>query len=126
MKTRMRLLVGVFALCAGLFALSQCITVVERRPVVQEKDRDKDRKRPPAAPYRVGARVVVTGVVQVRGNTFLLDDDASDFLFQFAGLRFDEKAALQRAVGRHVSIQLNITGQQGAKIFIADFIQANG
>ncbi len=125
MKTRkMRLLIGIFALCAGLFALSQCITVVERRPVVQVKD--KDKKRPPAPPYRVGATVVVTGVVQTRGNKFLIDDDASDFLFQFEGLRFDEKAALQRSVGRHVRIQLNITGQQGAKIFIADFMQVNG
>ncbi len=133
MKTwNTRVLIGVFAVTAGLFALSQCVTVVDRKPVVQvkekdkDKNKDKDKKRPPAPAYRVGVTVVVTGVVQARGNTFLIDDDASDFLFQFAGVRFDEKAALQRALGKRVSIQLKITGQQGAKIFIADFMKVNG
>jgi hypothetical protein len=125
MTRKMRILIGIAVVCAAAFALSQCI-VLDRRPVVQVKEKEKEKRRPPGPAYRVGMTLVVTGTVRGRGNAFLLDDDSSDFLFQFAGVRFDEKAALQRAMNRHVSVQLRITGQQGARVFIADFISITG
>ncbi len=123
MNGKIRFLIGTIVVSTAIFALSQCITV-ERKPVVVVKE--KEKKRPPAPVYRQGTTIVVTGVVQARGNVFLLDDDASDIMFQFAGVRFDEKAALQRSVGKHVRIQLKVTGQQGAKVLVADFVRITG
>ncbi len=126
MKMRKKsVMLGLLVVCAGLLVLSSCVTVLDRRPVVQGREKEREREREKRVPpgYRVGTTVVVTGVVLARGNAFILNDDASDFVFQFEGVRFDEKAALQRATNKHVTIQLAIKGQQGGRVMVADFIR---
>jgi hypothetical protein len=106
--------------------LAGCVTVIDRRPPEVERHQPPkpEKRQPPRGPeYRAGQNVVVTGVVQPRGSNFILNDDASDAEFLFMNLRFDEKAALQRQVGRHARIQLVIKSQQGPRGFLADFLR---
>jgi hypothetical protein len=109
--------VGLLVLAACVLVLSQCI-VLERRPGPPGQPPQRH-----APPYAAGRVFVVTGMVQANGPGFLLNDDASDFVFQLTGVRMDERVALQRATGRHITLQLRIIDQRGPRVLVADVLR---
>ena len=69
-----------------------------------------------------GAIVVIVGKIDVRGKEISLEDQSSDNVYRFVGLKKDETISLERLEGRVVRIRLKIISMESAKGINAQLI----